>query len=201
MKLFYADLSPYARKVRVTIAEKGLGDRVEMTSVNPYEIPEELNVANPLCKVPTLVTDSGDALYDSAVICEYLDNEAGGAPLIPEGAARFDMLRRHALANGIIDAAFNVACEINRRDEGERSPKWIKHWVAAISRGVDQLDREIGEWPQALDLAHITAGCALSYLDIRLSNQLDWRAGHPALTAWHEDFAARPSMVASQPKM
>ena len=201
MKLFYADLSPYARKVRVTIAEKGLGGRVEMVSVNPYEIPEALNAANPLCKVPTLVTDSGDALYDSAVICEYLDGEGAEPPLIPAGAARFDMLRRHALANGVIDAAFNVSSEINRRDEGERSPKWIKHWLAAISRSVHQLDREIGDWPQDLDLAHITAGCALSYLDIRLSKQLDWRAGQPALAAWHEAFAARPSMVSSQPKM
>jgi glutathione S-transferase len=111
------------------------------------------------------------------------------------------MLRRHALANGIIDAAFNVSSEIKRRDEGERSPKWIKHWLAAISRGVHELDREIGDWSQDLDLAHITAGCTLSYLDIRLSKQLDWRAGHPTLAVWHEAFAARPSMVSTQPKM
>jgi glutathione S-transferase len=200
MELFYADLSPYARKVRVVIEEKGLSDRVTLTPINPYEIPEALSSANPLCKVPTLVLDDGRALYDSPVICEYLDALAGGGLLPSGGDARIDTLRRHALADGIIDAAFNVACEVNRREEHERSQKWVQHWLAAIGRGVDALEAEIGDWPRTVDLAHVAAGCALGYLDVRLKDLQNWRDGHPRLGAWYQGFASRPSMMGTVPE-
>jgi glutathione S-transferase len=202
MKLFYADLSPYARKVRVVIAEKGLADRVQLVPVVPYDIPEELSRANPLSKVPTLVTDGGKSLFDSPVICEYLDVIGGGRPLVPaSGDARWDTLRRVALADGVIDYAFNIAGEVYRRPENERSPKWIAHWVAAIARSVEQLEKEIGEWPAEMDMGHVGLGVALAYLDIRIKDHLDWRAGHPKLAAWYESFARRPSMTGSAPKL
>jgi len=202
MELFYADLSPYARKVRVVVAEKGLDERVTLTAVNPYEAPERLHAANPLCKVPTLVTDDGGALFDSPVICEYLDTQGTGPRLLPpQGRARFDVLRRNALVNGIMDVAFALACEVHRREPHERSQKWIQHWCTTILRSADALEAEIGDWPDDIDMAQVTAGCVLAYLDVRLANQVDWRAGHPELAAWYEEFSKRPSMVASAPRV
>jgi glutathione S-transferase len=202
MELFYADLSPFARKVRAVTEEKGLAERITATPVNPYEAPERLRAANPLSKVPTLVLDDGRALYDSTVICEYLDSVGGGRRLLPaEGEARFDVLRRNALVNGIIETAFALACEMHRREPGERSPRWIEHWRTVILRTVDALEAEIGDWPEALDMAHLTAGCALGYLDVRLNEQVDWRAGHPEVAAWYEAFSRSPAMVASAPKV
>lgn len=202
MELFYADLSPYARKVRVVLHEKGLAGKVKMTAVNPYEIPEALSAANPLSKVPTLVLDSGDALFDSPVICEYLDATAGGTRLLPaNGAPRWNVLRRTAIGNGILDAAYNVACELNRRDASERSPKWLEHWLAAIRRAVATLEAEIDDWPDDVDMAAVAAGCALAYLDIRVKDQLDWREHHPRVAAWYASFAQRPSMQATAPRM
>ena len=201
MELFYADLSPFARKVRAVIEEKGLARRVTLTAVNPYEAPERLHAANPLCKVPTLVTDDGTALFDSPVICEYLDTLGDGPRLLPaEGPARFEVLRRNAMVGGIMDIAFALACEVHRREPGERSQKWIAHWCTAILRTVDALEAEIGEWPDAVDMAQVTAGCTLGYLDVRLKDQVDWREGHPEVAAWYEEFSKRPSMIASAPK-
>ncbi len=111
------------------------------------------------------------------------------------------MLRRAALADGIIDAAFNVASEVNRRPEDERSPKWIHHWIAAISRGVSALEAEIDDWPDSLDMAAIAAGCAMAYLDFRLKDHFDWREHHPRVAAWYEAFSKRESMQATAPKI
>jgi glutathione S-transferase len=202
MELFYADLSPYARKVRVVIEEKGLAGKVTLIPVNPYEIPDALSSANPLSKVPTLVLDDGRALFDSPLICEYLDASFGGPSLLPaRGEARWSVLRRQAIANGILDAAFNIACEINRREANERSEKWVKHWVAAIKRAVDALEAEIEGWPDDVDLAAIATGCALGYLDVRIKDLLDWRKGRPTLAGWYEVFSRRPSMAATKPKI
>lgn len=202
MDLYYADLSPYARKVRVVIEEKNLSGKVTLIAVNPYDIPDALSAANPLSKVPTLVLDDGRALFDSAVICEYLDASFAGPSLLPaRGEARWSVLRRHAIANGIIDAAFNIACEINRREPNERSEKWVKHWLAAIRRALDALEAEIDGWPDDVDLAAIATGCALGYLDVRIKDQLDWRKGRPTLAGWYEVFSRRPSMAATKPKV
>ena len=201
MKLFYADLSPYARKVRVVVSEKGLSDQVEMEDVVPYDLPDALREANPLCKVPTLVTDDGESLFDSPVICEYLDVIGGGDALLPAtGDERWRTLRRVALTDGILDYAFNISGEVFRRPEDERSPRWIDHWVAAITRSLDQLERELDQWPDALDLGHIGLGVALAYLDIRIKDFLNWRDARPKLTAWYETFSQRPSMLSSAPK-
>ena len=201
MKLFYADLSPYARKARAVVIEKGLNDRVEQIDVIPYDLPPALVAANPLCKVPTLLTDDGEALYDSFVICDYLDVIGGGTRLLPgDGDGHFDVLRRHALGQGILDAAFNIATEVHRRDENERSQKWLSHWRNAIGRAVGVLDNEIERWPSAVDLAHITAGCALAYLDFRIPNEIQWRSLNPRASAWLDRFAKRPCMVHSAPK-
>lgn len=199
MKLFYANTSPYARKVRVVAAEKNLDGRIEAVLCNPFDESPELKAANPLSKVPSLVMDNGEALYDSPAICEYLDSLTPGNRLIPEkGPARWTVLRRHALADGILDAAFAVVME-RRRPEGEQSPSWIERWSAAIGRSVDVLEKEIGSFPAETDLAHIAIGCALAYLDFRLPD-LEWRTGHPETAKWFETFAERPSMKDTRPE-
>lgn len=202
MELFYADLSPYARKVRVLIEEKRLGGKIKLVAVNPYDIPDALVSANPLSKVPTLVLDDGRSMFESDLICEYLDATSGGTRLLPaSGDARWRVLRRHALANGIIDAAAKAATELNRREPHERSERWVKHWLAAIRRALGMLEAEIDAWPDGADLANITTGCALGYLDVRLKDQIDWRKGHPMLAGWYEVFSRRPSMAATKPKV
>lgn len=199
MKLFYANTSPYARKVRVVAAEKNLDGRIEAVLCNPFDESPELKAANPLSKIPSLVMDNGEALYDSPAICEYLDSLDPNNRLIPEkGPARWTVLRRHALADGILDAAFAIVME-RRRPEGEQSPSWIERWSAAIGRSVDVLETEIASFPTETDLAHVSIGCALAYLDFRLPDQ-EWRTGHPETVKWFETFAERPSMKDTRPE-
>ncbi len=194
MRLLYSATSPYARKVRAVIAEKGL-DGITCVLVSPFDLPAALVTANPLSKVPCLVLEDGSALYDSPVICEYLDTLSGKVRLIPaRGTERWTVLRQHALCDGVIDAAYSIACEIHRRPPPEQSTSWISHWCGSIQRSLDALEGEIASFGDSVTLAHIGAGCALSYLDFRTSALLDWRAGHPRLAAWHADFAQRPSM-------
>jgi glutathione S-transferase len=199
MQLFYAPQSPFARKARLVIRELGLTG-IDEIAVNPFDVPAELVAVNPLSKVPALILDDGTALYDSQVICEYLGSMSGGSVILPAtGSERWQVLRRHALADGVLDQAFNTACEINRRPEHERSPDWIKRWCAAIERGLGILDAEINTWGREVTLAHIGAACMLSYLDLRLSALVDWRSRYGNLVRWHAAFAERPSMQATVP--
>lgn len=200
MRLFYSATSPYSRKVRVVMAEKGLADRIEPALCNPFEDVAELIPANPLCKVPALELDDGVVLYDSPVICEYLDSLDGpdnAARLIPaEGPDRWAVLRRQALADGILDAAFNTVVEL-RRPEAEQSQHWLGRWRGAIERGLDVVETEIGSLPADMTLAHIAIGCALGYLDFRLPDLND-RSTHPSTDQWFAALSQRPSMALSQ---
>ena len=198
MKLFYADASPYARKARVTVAEKGLDAEIDFVSCNPFDEAASLRAANPLSKVPTLLLNDGAVLYDSPVICEYLDSLAPTPRLYPaSGEARWIALRRQALADGVLDAAFAVVVE-GRRAEGERSPSWVARWTTAIEHGLDAIEGEVDALPAAIDIAQIGFGAALGYLDLRLPD-LAWRARRPRAAAWFSAFAERPSMVATRP--
>ena len=181
MRLLYSPTSPYVRKVVVCDAELGLSDRIELMPVNP----DDLRRDNPLSKVPALATDAGEALYDSPVICEYLDSLHDGKKLFPAtGDARWRALRLQALGDGVLDAALLVVME-GRRPESERSPGFV-----------DVQRCKIGD---ALHIGSITVGCALGYLDFRLGED-GWRTGRPGLAAWYEDHAKRPSMIASAPR-
>jgi glutathione S-transferase len=199
MKLFYAPQSPFARKARITIRELALPG-IEEIAVNPFETPAALLATNPLSKVPTLVLDDGSALYDSPVICEYLASLGSQPAFLPaSGPARWTVLRRHALADGLLDAAFNIACETMRRPEHERSPDWIRRWLTAIERGLDVLELEAASFGNSITLAHVVTACLLTYLDLRLSDRLDWRLRCPALARWHAEFSLRPSLQATVP--
>lgn len=200
MKLFYAAPSPFARKVRVLIAEKQIAG-VELVTVSPFEAPAELVAVNPLSKVPALLMEGGGLLYDSPVICEYLDSLGDGPRFIPlEGRKRWTVLRLQALADGLMDTVLSLSLEINRRPENERSPQWIERWCATILRAVDALEGEVKTFDPELDMGQIAAGCALSYVDLRAANFVSWRQACPVLSAWHAVFAQRPSMQSTRPE-
>jgi len=127
MKVFYSDASPYARKVRMAVVEKGLSDQVQFEVCAPYDKPADLVEANPVIKIPALVREDGSSLFDSAVICEYLDSLTPEPQLLPPAAGeeRWAVLRLHALANGMTDATYLATME-GRRPDGEQSPAWVE---------------------------------------------------------------------------
>lgn len=200
MKLFYSTTSPYARKVRVTALEKGLTDRIELRHCNPHAPEPELLAANPMGRVPTLVLDSGESLFDSPVICEWLDELAEQPRLIPPSAPeRWAVLRGQALADGMLDDAVAIVLE-RRRPEVQQNADLLAARSAALMRCVDALESTFPDVAAPLSLAHIAQGCALGYLDFRLP-ELDWRTGHQALTRWFEGFSQRPAMTETGPQL
>lgn len=198
MQLIYAKPSPYSRKARVTVLEKGLAGRVEEVVVSPMEDPAVLLEANPLGKVPALRLDDGRSLYDSWVICEYLDSLAPTPRLIPDGPARFDVLRRAALADGVLDAAVTARMELLRPEDKRWTP-WTDRQRRAIGRGLAVMEQDVAALGAELTLAHIEFAVALEYLDFRLPDVV-WRDTHPALAAWLAEFSQRPSMQATRPQ-
>jgi glutathione S-transferase len=198
MKLYHSTTSPYVRKVRVVAIEKGLGDRIELVAANPWPDPAAVVGVNPLGKVPALVTDDGLALYDSPVICEYLDTLVPAAPLVPRsGAARWQVLRCQALCDGLLDAAVAVVLE-RRRPEAERSVLSQKRSLDALRRGVAALAAELRPAGAAFDLGQIAAAVTLGYLEFRLAD-VDLGAGQPAIRDWWAVARERPSLVATRP--
>jgi glutathione S-transferase len=197
MKLRYSPTSPYVRKVLVTALETGLESRIERITTDPWSVDVGLLHENPLSKVPTLVADDGLVLYDSPVICEYLDGLHRGRPLIPGGAGRWTVLRLQALGDGILDAAVLLRLEA-MRPEQERSEHWQVVQQTTVDRGLDALEVEVADWPVEPDLGQITAACALGYLDFRFAER-NWRASHAKLAEWYAAFAQRPSVDATRP--
>jgi glutathione S-transferase len=195
MVLHWSPRSPFVRKVMVFAHETGLADRittvrtvVAMTNPNRDLLPE-----NPIGKIPTLRLEDGSVLYDSGVICEYLDTLHGGPRLIPtEGPARWVELRRHALATGLLDI---LILWRNERDKAQPSQVLFDAFELKTRATLAALEREIDEVP--MGLARITLGILGSYLDFRFTD-LDWRQGHPRLAAFHAEFEQRPSMRATQ---
>ncbi len=196
MKLRYSPTSPYVRKVLVTAIELGLDKRIERV-LNSTLDP---NSDNPLGKVPALIMDDGEVLYDSPVICEYLDSLHQGAKLIPaEGPARWRALRQQALCDGIADAAILRMLETRRRPEALRWPDSIAQQSGKVSRALDRLEAEVAHLEGALTIGQIATGCTLEYLDFRFGDE-DWRPAHPKLAAWQATFAKRPAMGKTVPK-
>ena len=199
MKLHWSPRSPFVRKVMVAVHELGLVDRVTcVRTVAATTKPHvELMRDNPLSKIPTLVLDDGTVIYDSPVICEFLDGLSGAPKLHPaEPKARFVALRRQALGDGFLDLLVLL------RDERMRANPSDVHKASAAARKAAVLDSLEAE-AEALSAApfgigHIAIGCALSYLDFRYADE-DWRKGHPRIATWHAGVAARPSMRATEP--
>jgi len=198
MKLLYSRTSPYSRKVRMMIHEKGLQQAITSVECNPFDEVPELEATNPLGKVPALILDDGSSLYDSPVICAYLDTLTPDR-LIPEsGRERWNVLRREALCDGVLDATYNIVME-RRRDSREQSAGWIAQWKSQASRSLDHLEADTDTLPEQLSLAQLSLGATLGYLDFRLTD-LDWRNQCPTLADWYGDFSRCEAMQSTRPE-
>jgi glutathione S-transferase len=203
MKLRYSPTSPYVRKVMVVALETGLAERIERlpTTVAPTKPNDEVARENPLVKVPALTTDDGLVLYDSPVICEYLDTLHDGPKLFPAGdKARWLALRQQALGDGILDAAILGRYEILRPKEFQ----W-QDWLDAQMRKVRgalaalEMEAEAGDLGGPLTIGQITIACALGYLDFRYQSEA-WRTKHRRLAVWADEVAQRKSIQLTAPK-
>jgi glutathione S-transferase len=199
MKLHWSPRSPFVRKVMIVAHELKLVDRIECVRTVAATTKPHLALMedNPLSKIPTLVLDDGTVLYDSPVICEYLDSLHAGPKLIPlDLKERMVALRRQALGDGFLDFLLLL------RNEGERAHPSDVHLSAYTTKRtavLSGLEREAGELARTpFGIGHIAIGCSLSYLDFRFAKD-DWRAAHPTIARWHKDFAARTSVQATEP--
>ncbi|KYF72648.1 glutathione S-transferase N-terminal domain-containing protein [Sorangium cellulosum] len=199
MKLYYAPTSPFARKVRVTAHELQLGDRIDLVLVNPWS-DAALRSLNPLAKVPTLVRDDGQVLFESALVCEYLDHLAAGGLYPAAGDARWSALLRQGIADGINAAAGRLFAD-EHRPSSERSSSVMQRQADAIEAGLDRLERDAGALSIGLaDIGAISAACALGYLDFRWPGR-GWRDGRSGLARWFDVVGQRPSMIATQHRL
>ena len=199
MKLYYSPTSPYVRKVNICAIELGIDKKLERIVTNPWVTDTALLTDNPLSKVPTLITDDGLVLYDSPVICEYLDTKYGSQRLIPaDETERWLALRLQALGDGILDAAVLRFLE-RKRSESQHSSDWDEMQQSVIQRALKYLESEVNEWNSDVTIGQITVACALGYLDFRFAED-NWHQNQPRLAAWFESFSARPSMRTTIPK-
>jgi glutathione S-transferase len=200
MKLFYSQTSPFVRKCLVAAHELDLAERLELLPAAAHPVNRDRSVVarNPLGKIPTLVTDEGAVLFDSRVICEYL-NALGDGHLLPAaGAARFNVLADQALADGLMDAAVLARYESTLRPESLRWADWSGGQMEKVGSALSDFERRAATWGGRMDLGTIALGCGLGYLDFRYPD-LDWRAESPSLARWYAQFAARESMTKTRP--
>jgi glutathione S-transferase len=200
MKLRYSPASPYVRKVMIVALEGGLAERIEKlpTSVVPVNANDALQAENPLVKLPSLTTDAGETLYDSPVICEYLDSLHKKPQMFPDpGPARWTALRRQALGDGILDAAILTRYETTVRPKELQWTEWVDGQMRKVRGALDALENE--RFGDAFDIGTLTIGCALGYLDFRFPSE-DWRKARPKLAAWFAQISRRPSMKATEPQ-
>lgn len=200
MQLFYSAVSPFVRKCLVSAHELGLRARIELLAAAAHPVNRDRAVValNPLGKIPTLITDEGSVLYDSRVICEYLNSLGDGHLLPAQGSARWSALVDQALGDGLMDAAVLMRYESAARPENLRWTDWIAGQLDKVTCGLAQLERRAHEFAARVDLGTISLGCALGYLDLRFAS-LAWRAQCPAAAQWFLQFGRRDSMVATQP--
>lgn len=202
MKLYYSGASPYVRKVMVTAMEAGVDKKIEQVpiAVSPVQPNKDLAKENPLMKLPTLVTDDGTALYDSYVICEYIDSLSKGAKLLPAaGKERWKALTLHALATGVTEAGLLARYEELLRKPEQRSNDWVQGQLAKINNGLDELERHANDLEGPLNLGQVATACAIGWLEFRKPAG-DIRKGRPKLFAWYDTFIKRPSLQATLPK-
>ena len=196
--LRYSTTSPFVRKVTATIIECALEHQVEREMTNPWAPDTNLPATNPLGKVPALTVEDGQVLYDSPVICEFLDSLDGNPKLFPaSGKKRWQALAQQALGDGMMEAAVGRLLE-SRRPDNERSPGAMNRYAAAVERSLDYLENTAQELNNGFTIGQLTIACSLEYLDFRFTAD-DWRNGRPNLTDWHSSVAARPSLTQTVP--
>ncbi|MDI3307344.1 MAG: glutathione S-transferase [Acetobacteraceae bacterium] len=201
MKLHWSSRSPFVRKVMVAAHETGLADRIERipTLVGLAIANREILARNPLGKIPALVLEDGTMLFDSGVICEYLDGLHDGPKLFPpSGPARIAALRRQALGTGYCGMLVLWRSEQAREAPSAAILEGFARKHAAVLAVLAALEAEAPALAATpFGIGHIAIGCALSYLDFRFA-ALGWRAGCPRLAEWHAGFCARPSVRATE---
>jgi len=199
MKLRYSPTSPYVRKVSVVAIEAGLADKIEQIPTNVWDPETDIASSNPLGKVPALETPDGKLLFDSPVICEYLDSLHDKNKLFPPtGEDRWHALRWQALADGILDAAILRLLE-GKREKDKQSASWIGRQKISMQRGLDRLEAEVDDFSGLVNIGTLTIAIMLDYIDLRFPDD-NWRKGRPALADWYETMASRPSMMTTVPK-
>jgi glutathione S-transferase len=203
MKLFYSPASPFARKVRAAAIELGLSERLELEIISTAPGKPDRAFAqayNPLRKVPTLLCDDGSTVYDSTLICEYLDRLAGGGRLIPrEGAPhRWRVMTNHTLATGLCEAGISIRYETALRPQERRWQVWVADQWDRIESGLTWFSHNSAELSDPINVAHLALGSLLGYLDFRMPER-DWRARYPLLRDWFERLERRPSFQQTRP--
>jgi len=210
MKLYTSGPSPFVRKVLVVAHEIGLASAIISVPVvlSPIAPDAGLSSKNPLGKIPALELEDGTVLYDSRVICEYLDSRHTGRKLIPEaGAARWSTLRHEALADGILDAGIAVRYETFLRPEPLRWSSWVEGQCQKVLASIDVLSAECAGFSEQIDLGQIAITCSLGWLEFRKPldsdprGPVDLRARAPRLFDWYERTRKRPSFVATEPRI
>jgi glutathione S-transferase len=194
VKLFYAPRSPFALKVRIVVHELSLADRITPVLTDPWN-DEDLRAHNPLCKVPTLILENGFALYDSPVICEYLDTLAEGGLIPREPTRRFEALRLQTLGDGLAEAVIRRHVE-RLGPSSELAETLILRQEAAVTATLDALDATLPT-AQGFAIGAIAATAAIMYLDYR-SPELSWRKGRGDLVRWYDKVLERPSVQANR---
>ena len=201
MQIYFSPFSPYVRKCLVTAHELGLNDRVRLlpSNANPVTRDREIIAKNPLGKVPTFITDDGLVLYDSRVICEYIDSLGSAGIFPPAGPARWKALTRQSMGDGLLDAALLARYELTARPTEMQWPVWRQALLTKVTACLGTIEAIAPELATAgPTIGEVAIGCGLGYLDFRFP-ELDWRASHPAATRWYAGFAQLPAMQATLP--
>jgi glutathione S-transferase len=198
MQIYFSPFSPYVRKCLVTAHELGLNDKVQLlpSNAHPVNRDREIIEKNPLGKVPTFFTDDGQVLYDSRVICEYLNDFVKGSLFPASGAARWSALTLQSLGDGILDAALLARYEDVARPENLRWADWRAAQLDKAETSLRHLEANPGQLAGPLHIGILTVACALWYLDLRFPD-FDWRTGHPKVAAWYKEASQHPSLSAS----
>lgn len=193
--------SPFGRKVRIAADVAGLADRIRVEAADTNAADDPLRQQNPLGKIPTLLLEDGEPLFDSRVIVEYLNEIAAAPVLVPPGTARIGVLRHQALADGLLDACILQVYEARYRPAELRGEAWLAHQRGKMDRTLAHLAVHHAKPGAGVShIGEIAQACALGYLDLRFEGT--WRATHPALEAWLKDFAARvPAFAQTAPNV
>jgi glutathione S-transferase len=197
MKILFSPFSPYVRKCLVSAHELGLNERLQLlpSNAHPVNRDREIIAANPLGKVPTFFSDDGQVLYDSRVICEYMNDLAQGTLFPASGKARWQALTLQSLGDGILDAALLARYEDVARPEALRWPEWRAGQLDKAETALAHLDARPELLAGRVDIGSIAVGCALWYLDVRFADSA-WRERHAPVAQWYAGFSQRPSMRA-----
>jgi len=200
MKIFHSPASPFVRKCMVVAHELGIADRIEKlpSAAGPVKRDATILPKNPLGQVPTFLCDDGQVLYDSRVICEYLDATYAGALFPKGGTERWARLTELALADGMTAAALLARYETMLRPEALRWSDWTEGQLAKVRTGLEWLETAAPSFGDRVDIGTIAFGCALGYMDFRFP-AVGWRADAPNTARWFEVFNQRASMQATLP--